>query len=188
MARALARALPHAGARPDVETCEQMYAPLWKTFLVDKGVDWDETRAANDTSHFLGQQGASDGLVRWEKEGTSASTSRTETFAGLLEGGSLWSNWSSFTEGMALLQRLTREGRAPEELQAVFSGLRGVWSQSFRVVAFGALMVDLCHRLGIDADLAKSLTITYADKSKPTRIIGTPRPGTKARAALLAAR
>ena len=43
-------------------------------------------------------------------------------------------------------------------------------------IAFGALMVDLCHRQGLDADLAKSLTITYTDKSKPTRIIGTPRP------------
>ena len=113
MAVALARSMPGAGVRPDLDNCQQLYAPLWGGYLRDKGVDWDGTHAANTAWHHLKSQHVPEGLLYWEKQGTNASTSSRDTFAGFAAGQGMWNQWSPFAGGMSLLVRLAGQTACP---------------------------------------------------------------------------
>jgi hypothetical protein len=191
-ARALARSMPWdtSRARANPEFRQSVYAPLWMTYLTEKGKDWTPQRAAQRAAAWLKQdkiaKGVGGEVAYWEGQGTAYPS----TFADVLDKnsrladvgsqyGGTYVRWQRLVAGMALLRDGLQQGADPSLLERVFEELEELWRVSFHVKAFGALLLELSSQSvqGLKA-VERTLTVgTGAGGQKGQIIFSASREG-----------
>jgi hypothetical protein len=184
-AKALARAMPwdSSPARAYPEFRQSVYAPLWLAYLTEKAKDWTPKRAAARAEAWLKQdriaKGAGGQVALWEGQGTAF----PNTFADVLDKnsrladvggqyGGTYMRWQRLVVGMAMLRDGLQQGAEPALLERVFEALEELWSVSFHVKAFGALLLELSTRStqGLKA-VERTLTVVTGSGDQKGQIL-----------------
>ena len=159
-ARALARALPWAdvNGRAIVPLREQLYAPLWRQYLVDSSLTFDElgTLAVNQ----LRKNPSGKRLVTLESTSMPASLREIARLQAHLRG-----VVRDCHAGFKKLSDGRNENWGAEAIPSALSLLEGSWTQYLYVRMFGALVVDLAaSALGGLVTVERTLSATAGDR------------------------
>jgi hypothetical protein len=184
-AKALARAMPwdKSRARANPEFRQHVYAPLWMTYLTEKGKDWTPQRAAQRAAAWLKQdkiaKGEAGEVAYWEGQGTAY----PNTFADVLDKnsrladvgsqyGGTYVRWQRLVAGMALLRDGLQQGADPAVIERVFEELEELWRVSFHVKAFGAMLLELATKSvqGLAA-VERTFTVVTGTGDKQTQTV-----------------
>ena len=186
-AKALARAMPWdtSQARANPEFRQSVYAPLWMTYLTEKGKDWTPQRAAQRAAAWLKQdkiaKGVGGQIAYWEGQGTAY----PNTFADVLDKnsrladvgsqyGGTYVRWQRLVAGMALLRDGLQQGADPTVIERVFEELEELWRVSFHVKAFGAMLLELATKSvqGLAA-VERTFTVVTGAGDKQSQLVFT---------------
>ncbi|ADO75014.1 hypothetical protein [Stigmatella aurantiaca] len=189
-ARALGRVMPWntTRARVEPEFRQELYAPLWKTYLLAKAKGWTPASAAALAADWLKRnpiaKGKAGEVAYWEGRGTG----HPNTFADVLDKnarhadigssyGGTYVRWQRMVAGMALLRDALLQGRDPSILEKVFDELEEFWRLSFHLKAFGALLLELAPKTsqGLQAVERTFSVVPASGDQKAQRIFSASR-------------
>jgi hypothetical protein len=118
-------------------------------------------------------------VAYWEGQGTAY----PNTFADVLDKnsrlpdvggqyGGTYMRWQRLVVGMAMLQAGLQQGAGPDLLERVFEELEELWSVSFHVKAFGALLLELSTQSiqGLKA-VERTLTVVTGSGDQKAQIL-----------------
>ncbi len=184
--RALARAMPwnEVSCRAIPEQRQRIYAPLWNTYLVDKGVDWNPSRAARDTAGHLAKdpyaKGPANANVYWEKTGGVNSFAHVldmNARSGSTKYRDTYYRWEHLVHGMENLDKAISQGWHTKWIESVFAELEEMWGNSFYIKAMGALLLELAWDTPPGPDVIERTfsVVIGTDKPKKQIVFGSTR-------------
>lgn len=176
-ARALAYATPWVESAPklrrDRERRLQVYFELWKAYLDQRGIDWNEAKARREAAYQVRRLNIGPvNSAEWKFENDGGALSFADVLAKNGKSGSpLWltgiyEDWKQITSAAGqLISGYTLRTEVPLDFTHYFIPhelwrFQESFGTSFLLRAVGAWLFELARPLGIDHEIERTLTVT----------------------------
>ncbi|WP_147444723.1 hypothetical protein [Corallococcus sp. CA053C] len=184
---ALARALPweSVALRASPAVRQQIYAPLWKKYLMDRARNWDKASILRGVDDRLKRMQPPAALQNrtWEQSAMAGGAPTPATFMGVMENasryggdvggrpyGKVYEIWARLTQRLQALQQAI-DARSPLSddpehsiIVDAFDPLEDSGSDGFRLTATVAWFLELSRHWGFRADLQPLVGIKVGDQ------------------------
>ena len=172
-ALAMAKAMPWGSvdARGIVERRTRLYAPLWKSYLLDSESTYrDYARIARTTLQqldngvevaWLEGEITSDGHTAWPvsfAEMIRLNGSDSNDLSGIAD------QWQRFRNSAKTLQAAIASDASPDQLPTVFKGFSSLWSQALQLRAAVVYWIDLAAANSLLGHVERTMTVELVDE------------------------